>query len=134
MVSIVFPFRKEKSVIFREIARPVAKIFFWSRRWRKWEDVWMIVDTGADYTLLPNYLAWELGVDLTRDCEKFPTRGIGGEEIVYLYRKQKVKLGRWVDTVPVGFLARDDIPPLLGRQDFLEKFKVVFEKHQTIFS
>jgi len=93
----------------------------------------MIVDSGADYTILPGYLSAQLGVDLTTDCQKHKTGGIGGEEYVYLFRNQKVKLGRWQGIIPCGFLARDDISPLLGRQDFLERFKVTFEKHQTIF-
>ena len=134
MARVIFPFRKEKSAIFGEIARPVAKVFFWSDRWNDWESVWMIADTGADYSLLPKYLSWELGVDLARDCEKHQTGGIGGEETVFLFRKQKVKLGSWQGIIPVGFLGNDDIPPLLGRQDFLEKLKVTFENHKTIFS
>lgn len=94
----------------------------------------MIVDTGADYTLLPRYLSFELGVDLAKDCERHRTGGVGGEEYVYLYRGQKVRLGRWDKAIPVGFLARDDIPPLLGRQAFLEEFRVIFENRKTIFS
>ncbi len=44
--------------------------------------------------------------------------GIGGKEKVYLHKKVKIKLGSWERGVPVGFLARDDIPSLLGRQIF----------------
>ena len=134
MASVIFPFRKEKSAIFGEIARPVAKVFFWSNKRNKWEEIWMIVDTGADYSLLPKYLSWELGVDLKRDCEEHQTAGIGGQENVFLYRAQKVKLVSWQGIIPIGFLENDDVPPLLGRQDFFEKFRVTFDNHKTTFS
>lgn len=35
--------------------------------------------------------------------------------------------------VPIGFLENDSVPPLLGRQEFFETFKVVFEKFTTTF-
>jgi len=94
----------------------------------------MIIDTGADYTILPAYLSRQLGIDLRVDCERHRTGGIGGNEYVYLFRGQKVRLGRWNKIIPVGFLGRDDVPPLLGRQNFLEELYVLFEKHKTTFN
>ena len=93
-----------------------------------------VVDTGADYTLSPRHMADSLGVDLKKDCQKFETTGVGGSETVYLLRSWKVKLGTWEKNIPVGFLDSDTVPPLLGRQDFLEDLKVVFEKHEVSFS
>jgi len=95
----------------------------------------MIVDTGADYTLLPRYLAKDLNVDLEKDCKVFPTQGIGGTENVYYLPKIKVKLGRWKRNIPIGFLERNEIPPLMGRHLFFETFKVLFSsKHTVSFS
>ena len=34
----------------------------------------MIVDTGADYTLLPRFLAEDLKIDLEKDCKVFSFR------------------------------------------------------------
>lgn len=93
----------------------------------------MIVDTGADYTILPRFYAYDLGINLHKDCMAYQTFGIGGSEKVYLLKNAKVKLGRWERFVPVGFLNRDDIPPLMGRQEFLEIFKVTFINHSTVF-
>lgn len=93
----------------------------------------MIVDTGADYTILPRFYAYDLGINLHKDCIAYQTFGIGGKEKVYLLKNAKVKFGRWQRFVPVGFLNRDDISPLLGRQEFLEIFKVTFINHSTVF-
>lgn len=92
----------------------------------------MIVDTGADYTLLPKHLAKILGIDLKQDCKVFKTSGIGGEEKVYLAKNIEVKIGGLQRKIPVGFLDREDIPSLLGRQNFLETFEVIFSSNRTV--
>lgn len=134
MAKIKFAFEKSSSDIFGSVWRPVAKVGFWSSKINSWVDVIMIVDTGADYTILPRFYAFDLGISLHKDCVSFKTFGIGGSEKVYLLKNAKVKLGKWVRFVPIGFLDRDDIPPLLGRQEFLEIFKVTLINHSTIFS
>lgn len=110
----------------------MAQVFIWSKQNSTWSEIWMIVDTGADYTLLPRFMASELGVDLERDCRIFNTYGIGGTEKVYFLPKIKVKLGNWERLIPVGFLERDEIPPLMGRHLFMETFETVFSTNHTI--
>lgn len=51
--------------------------------------------------------------------------------IVYLYKNLQIKIGQWQEKVPVGFLERDDIPPLLGRLKCMEILKVTFENRIT---
>lgn len=130
-MGIKFSFRKESSLIFGKIYRPIAQVFFLSKK-NQWIESWMIIDTGADYSLLPKFMAEKLGVNLEKDCQKFYTRGIGGEEKVYLKKNLKVKIGSWEKVVPVGFLDKENIPPLLGRQGFLETFEVLFSSNHTV--
>lgn len=134
MSKLKFAFEKSASQLFGSVWRPIAKVGFWSRKLKDWVDVIMIVDTGADYTILPRFYAFDLGIVLHKDCEAYETFGIGGREKVYLLKNTKVKLGKWERFIPVGFLDRDDIPPLLGRQEFLEIFKVTLVSHFTTFS
>ncbi len=130
-MTLKFPFKKEKSPILGTIYRPVAKVLFWSKKGNYWSEVWMIIDTGADYTLLPRYLAEDLLIDLEKDCRPFSTQGIGGTERVYFLPKIIVKLGEWKRIIPVGFLERDEIPPLMGRHLFLETFETLFSVNHT---
>lgn len=124
----------ENSPIFGKVYRLVALMCFWSKKIEGWVEILGIVDTGADYTLLPCHMAKNLGVNFKKDCQKFATTGIGGTQNVYLVRYWKVKLGKWEKTIPVGFLDSDTIPPLLGRQEFLEDFQIVFENHAVNFN
>lgn len=133
-MALTFQFEKSSSPILGTIHRPVAKVFFYSKQKDRWYEIWMIVDSGADYTLLPRYFAYRLGIDLKKDCQLFKTAGIGGEEKVFFLRRIKAKLGIWEREIPIGFLDRDNIPPLLGRYLFLETFEVYFSSsHYTTF-
>lgn len=94
----------------------------------------MIVDTGADYTLLPRFLALSLGINFASDCQKLKTSGVGGEQTVFFCKeKMKVRLGDWDRRIPLGFIDDDFIPPLLGRHEFFETFKTVFDNQQLTF-
>lgn len=126
-----FPFRQEKSAILGKIHRPYAQVYLWSPKGKYWTEVWMIVDTGADYTLLPRYLANDLKINL-EEGKVFSTLGIGGSERVYFFSKVRVKLGQWKREIPVGFLERNEVPPLMGRHLFLETFETLFSSDHTM--
>ena len=133
-MAVRFPFEIKSSGVFGPIRRPVAKVDFWSRLTKNWVEIILLVDTGADYTLLPKFYAEDLGVDVERECAPHITSGVGGGERVYLLPRMHVRIDGWELAVPVGFLERDNIPALLGRQYFLEDFKVEFHRHITAFS
>jgi len=133
-MSVTFPFEKIPSDTFGEVQRPYATVFLRKKGDDRWIDVRMVVDTGADYTLLPKMYARRLAIDIFIDCEVQKTYGVGGAETIYLYRGLTTRIGNYEQVIPVGFLERSDVPPLLGRQGFLEIFRVVFEKHQVSFS
>lgn len=133
-MSIIFPFKEESSRVFGKVHRPIAEVFFKHTKRDIWQPVTMLIDTGADYTMLPRFLAEPLGVDLKRDSRVIETQGVGRKSKVFLAKnKIKVRIGRSERKIPVGFLSHDYIPPLLGRQDFFETFKVTFQKFQTTF-
>ena len=121
---------------FGSIHRPVAKVTFRSPKLpEKTVSTWMVVDTGADYSILPHHLSEKLRISLKNDCIKDTTYGVGGQQTVY-YLKNKIeaKIGNIYKMVPLAFLDNDEIPPLLGRQGFLEIFNVEFLKsHIVVF-
>lgn len=128
-----FSFTKIGKGPLGEIYRPYAKVLLFSEKKKEWLPVKMVVDSGADYTLLPRRYAVALGIDIAKDCSAETSLGIGGSETVYLYKFLKIKLGVWQKKIPLGFLERDDIPALLGRLEFLEVLKTTFQKHEVIF-
>jgi len=133
-MKVSFPYKSETSRVFGQVKRPIAQVSFWSDTRIRWLNYTMIVDTGADYTLLPNSAADDLGVNLERESMQFKTFGIGGSETVYLVKRYKIKIGSKEMFIPLGFLSRDDIPPLLGRQDCLNNLNLLFSGFITTFS
>lgn len=129
-----FPFAKVGKGPLGEIFRPYAKVSIFVQKKQKWLPANMVVDSGADYTLLPRKYAITLGIDLSKDCLAETSLGVGGSETVYLYKKGLlIKMENWQKRIPVGFLERDDIPPLLGRLEFMEILEVIFKNFETIF-
>ncbi len=133
MLIARFPFKKIAKTDLGEIYRPLADVLVFSAKRKSWIPITMLVDSGADYTMLPKKYAEILGIDLNVDCRPSTTSGIGGSETVYFCRALNLKIDKWQKKVPVGFLERDDIPALLGRLGCLEDIEVIFKNRQTIF-
>lgn len=95
----------------------------------------MVVDTGADFTILPAYLSKDLGISFEQDCVKDTTVGIGGEQSIYLCKsKIKARIGPFERDVPIAFFDTNEVPALLGRLGFLETFDTTFLKtHVVVF-
>lgn len=133
-MKVIFPYEDKKSSIFEKIKRPIASVSFWSKLINNWLEYTMIVDTGSDYTILPMACALDLGINLSKECQKHRSRGIGGKEKVYFLKNEaRIKIGNSTLKIPVGFLDRNDIPPLLGRHKCLDKFAVLFANFKTEF-
>lgn len=131
-MSATFKFRKIASDLFGHIYRPYADVFFYGKN-DKARLITMVVDTGADYTLLPRREAAILGIDLNQDCTSHTTYGVGGPQTVYLYKGMEVQLANQKLKIPVGFLEKNNVPPLLGRHQFMELFKTCFHQQAVSF-
>lgn len=127
-----FPFTRIGKTNLGDIFRPYATVSIYSSKRNQWIEIDMLVDTGADYTMLPKRYARLLKIDLKSECMPITTLGIGGVETVYLPKqKMKIKIGQWEKRIPLGILDRDNIPALLGRLECSETIKLVFDKHIT---
>jgi hypothetical protein len=134
-MDIRFPFENAGKSFFGFVYRPIAKASFKSIKGNMWITIWMVVDSGADFTILPRYLSKDLEVSLETDCVKDTTVGVGGEQTLYLCKKKiKAKLGLYERSVPLAFLDSNEVPALLGRLGFLETFNTEFLKsHVVVF-
>lgn len=134
-MKISFPFESRHSSIFKTVKRPMAKADFWSKKTASWLEYNLIVDTGADYTLLPYHTSFELGINLEKESQQLFTKGVGGiERVFFLKRGTNIKIGNLEKIIPVGFLEREDIPLLLGREGCLNDLEVCLFAFNTIIS
>lgn len=118
-----------------KIYRPVAKVTFKSPATNSFVSSWMVVDSGADQSVLPKSIALRLNISLEKDCVKDITIGVGGTKNIYFMKtKIQATIGHFQKMVPIAFIESNDIPPLLGRLGFMEIFDVLFsKKHKVIF-
>lgn len=127
-----FPFTYVGQTHLGQIHRPYATVLVKSEEIEDWLLMEMIIDTGADYTLLPRKYASLLNIDLSK-CLPQTTCGVGGSETVYLYKKGvTIKIGNWQKVIPVGILERDDLPALLGRLTCLETITLIFKNRLSL--
>lgn len=129
--KITFPFQARESELLGELKRPLVTVSLWSETLQKWRQVEMLVDTGADYTVLPSYLAALLEIDLDT-LKKVPASGLGGKHELYFVPSLGIKIGEMERSIPVGFIRQRSFPPLLGRAGCFETFHSVFEFDQAL--
>lgn len=134
-MDVKFPFENAGEGKFGHIWRPIAKVSLRSLVKESWVTVWMVVDTGADYTIIPRHFSEKLRISLKQDCIKDTTFGVGGNQIIYFLKsKIQAKLGKFERKVPLAFFDNNEVPALLGRLGFLETFDTEFLKsHVVVF-
>lgn len=132
-MKITFPFKYLRNNRFGKIFRPYATIHVFKKDIGIYIERILVLDTGADFTIFPRKDAYSFSIDLEKETVKDKIFGVGGQEIVYLYESLEVKLGNVKLKIPCGFINRNDVPALLGRQHFLELFDVCLKDYKTIF-
>ena len=132
-MGIKFDFQYKGSSPLGEIYRPIAKVSIKSPNDKDWTLVWMIVDTGADFSILPNHFSADFGISLDDDCWKDTIKGVGGEQTIFLCKKRfHVKIDNVERYIPIAFFNNDEVPPLMGRLGFIETFDTEFLKNRTV--
>ena len=132
-MNVSFKFEDVGNSVFGHIYRPIAKVNLASPSSENKIDVWMIIDTGADYTILPRHISQILRISLEQDCISDTTFGIGGNQKIYFYKaKVTAKIGKLERKIPLAFFDSNEVPALLGRLGFLETFTTHFLKSHTV--
>ena len=90
-------------------------------------EISIIVDSGADITVLSKRVGDIMGIDVEEGEEKI-FRGIVGEIIAYVHRIPLFIDGKELE-VRVAF-ALAEVPNLLGRLDIFRNFEINFRKEE----
>ena len=129
---IVFRYKKEVARSPGQfINRPVAEIYL-RAKFSKWIKFNPYIDSGADVTLVPLSLGKLLGFEMNED----KIQQIGGirGDVPIIYTKTGMKIGKEEFLVQVAWALIEDVPPLLGRTDVFDIFKVTFEQDKKIIT
>ena len=125
---IRFKYQKEKSdlgIVFR----PVAHVILAVKNFKI--EIPMYIDSGADITLIPLRLGEALG--FRQDSSQIrEIKGVAGGGVPYIIKEVNLTLGDIKFEVRIAWALIEEVPPLLGRLDIFNRFKIVFDEENKI--
>ena len=122
----VFKFTEEISSSLGTVYRPIVKVGLKDADGDIFETS-MIVDSGADITVLSKRIGDIMGIDVEKGEEKI-FRGIVGEIIAYVHWIPLFIDGKELEVRAAFALA--EVPNLLGRLDVFRNFEINFRKEE----
>ena len=123
---IVFRY-KEESLVVGKIRRPVADVYLRTKK-DSWIEFHPYIDSGADVTMIPLSLGKLLGFEI----DESKIQQIGGirGSVPVIHTKVAMKIGERNFPVHIAWALTEEVPPLLGRMDVFDIFKVTFEQYK----
>ncbi len=124
-----FLYKEKESKILGAILRPLIKIEIFSEKHKDWEIIDnVLIDTGADLTVLPRFIGESIISDITTG-EYTEIKGIVPTSLLIAFvHKLKIKAaGREFET-KAAIADSNDVPPILGRYGALDLFDLEFKK------
>lgn len=123
---IGFSYTQHASDIYRIVHRPESRVAIRSTR-GSWLSHAMIVDSGADFSVLPKSVGEFLGMRKTATDRLHHVGAVGGA-IWVVMRRVSMRIGPHEFTADAGWASTDAVPALLGRADVFDRFDVVFRQ------
>lgn len=91
----------------------------------------MLVDSGADISIIPLTVGELLGFAVDDPKEIVRIGGIGGK-IPTVYRQVQAQIDDDVVSMNVAWTQTDDVIPVLGREDLFDRFHIEFRQDEKI--
>ena len=133
MPSRSFNYRPKPSRLFGAVRRPLIDLeayFRVTHRWIVLRDT--LADTGADVSILPRHL----GATLVEDIHRGHAVAIGGvvpqSTVSVFFHRIRCRLAGKTFSLLVAIADADDVPPILGRIEGLDRFAALFRKGRRV--
>jgi len=126
------PYRTKPSGLLGRVRRPLIDLEIFSHVTQRWITVTdVLVDTGADVSLVPQHLG-QLLVSHVAAGRAVHVRGVAPTRVSVFLHSLRVRLDGKTMRVPVAIAISNDVPPILGRVRGLDRFNVAFLKGRTL--
>ena len=124
-----FFYKQKESKILGTILRPLIEIEIFSQVRNDWEVIEeVLVDTGADLSVLPRFIGESIISDITTG-EYVEIKGIVPTSLLIAFiHKLKIKAAGEEFETKVAIADSNDVPPILGRYVALDLFNLEFMK------
>ncbi|PIZ89547.1 MAG: hypothetical protein COX89_01010 [Candidatus Nealsonbacteria bacterium CG_4_10_14_0_2_um_filter_37_10] len=133
MKKYVFPYGLRWGENGKIVSFPSISVYFYSKNQRKLSAL-LLIDSGAEFTLLNKKDGEFLGINLEKGKEKI-VRGVTGDTFRTFKHEILIEIGEEKFKIPILFSTIDESPRVLGREGIFEKFFILFNEKskQTIF-
>jgi hypothetical protein len=89
----------------------------------------MVVDSGADISLLPHWVAEIVGLLLNTENRR-DIHGIGEESIPYILDTVRMRIADSEISPRIAWALDEEVPFVLGRLDVFKKFSIEFREFE----
>jgi Retroviral aspartyl protease. len=125
---IEFQFEKIYSKRLGEVLKPIIPVTIIGAK--RSVNVFMLLDSGADLSLIPYSVGEAIGLEL--DIEnRSEVQGIGEGSVAYILSQVRIKIGDVETPVRIGWALIEEVPLILGRLDIFQKFSVEFREFEN---
>ena len=90
----------------------------------------MLLDSGADLSLIPYSVGETIGLELDFE-NRSEVQGIGEGSVPYILTKIKLKIEKVEISARVGWALIEEVPFILGRLDLFQKFSIEFREFEN---
>lgn len=128
-----FPYIEKESRVLGKVLRPLIKIRIFSEKYKDWETIDnVLVDTGADLTVIPRFIGEGIISDITTG-EYAEIKGIVPTSLLIAFvHRLKIKAADKEFETKVAIADSNDVPPILGRYEALDLFNLEFKKGKEL--
>ena len=125
---IKFSFKKVVSPKFGEVLKPVIPVIVIGPK-RKVK-TFMLLDSGADISLIPYSAGEIIGLDLDMTTRS-EIQGVGEGSVPYVPSQIKLQIEDIEITIRIGWALIEEVPFILGRLDLFQKFALEFREFEN---
>ncbi|MCI0617839.1 aspartyl protease family protein, partial [bacterium] len=124
---IEFQFEKILSKRLGQVLKPIIPVTIIGAK--RGVNAFMLLDSGADLSLIPYSVGNTIGLDL--DIEnRSEVQGIGEGSVPYILSQARIKIGDIETPARIGWALIEEVPLILGRLDVFQEFSVEFREFE----
>jgi hypothetical protein len=124
---IEFPFEKRRSQRLGPILKPFIPVRLIGPK--NSETMLMLLDSGADLSLIPYSVGEAIGLELDMN-NRSEIQGIGEGSVPYILSQVKLGIEEIEIPVRIGWALIEEVPLLLGRLDVFGRFAIEFREFE----
>lgn len=125
---IEFQFAKLHSKKLGQVLKPIIPVTIVGEK--RGVNVFMLLDSGADISLIPYSVGEAIGLELDME-NRSEVEGIGEGSVPYILSQVQIRIGNIEAPVRIGWTLIEEVPLILGRLDVFKDLSIEFREFEN---